>query len=645
MAVCIAGLILLILFCIRCRVASATEPPLIPRTVLFGNPERTDARLSPDGRRLAYRAPDDSGVMQVWVRSLGEDDDRMVSSEPKRGVPYYFWPYDGRQLIYGQDSGGDENWHLHAIDLDTDVVRDLTPFQGVSAQMIASSPAVPEEVLVGLNLEDRGRHDVYRVNLRNGAVEIDTVSPGAVDSWAADGDLTIRAAVASTPNGGRELVRRPAPGGEWETIHKWSAAELAWSVGASSDGSTVYVIANHDADTGRLLAVDLRSGEQTVLAEDDTYDVGAAVFHPTRHHPQAANVFGETRQWKIVDEEMAADFAALDAIQRGQFQIVSRDVADDLWVVNYDTDDASARVYLYERATRTHRLLFTNQPQLDDAPLAQMQPISFTARDGLALHGYLTLPVGVAPRDLPTVLLVHGGPWGRDAWGYRASTQWLANRGYAVLQINFRGSTGYGKAFMNAGDREWGGKMHDDLLDGVDWLVERGTADRTRIAIMGASYGGYATLVGLTFTPDVFAAGVDMVGPSDLVSFVRDIPAYWEALRPLLKHRIGDPEKDEAFLKSRSPLHFADQITAPLLIAQGANDPRVKQAESTQIAEAMRANGSAVEYIVYTDEGHGLRRLENRLHFFAHAEAFLAKRLGGRAEPMSEVDGHSGVVG
>ena len=368
------------------------------------------------------------------------------------------------------------------------------------------------------------------------------------------------------------------------------------------------------------------------------------MIHPTTGLPQAAGVLRETLEWEIVDEDIEADLAALGAIQRGQFRVVSRDVADSLWAVMYETDDASASFYLYERATQTHTQLFTSQPQLDEATLARMEPISFQSRDGLTVHGYLTTPVGQPPRNLPTVVLVHGGPYGRDTWGYKASTQWLANRGYAVLQINFRGSTGYGKAFMNAGDREWGGKMHDDLLDGVDWLVERGTADRSRIAIMGASYGGYATLAGLTFTPDVFAAGVDLVGPSNLMTFLTDMPAYWEPLRPMLFHRIGDPDKDEAFLKSRSPLHFADQIQAPLLIGQGANDPRVKQAESDRIAEAMRANGKTVEYIVYTDEGHGLARPENRLHFFARAEAFLAEHLGGRAEPMSEVDGHSGVA-
>jgi len=582
--------------------------------------------------------------MQVWVRTLGEDDDRIISSERERGVPYFFWPYDGRQLLYGQDAGGDENWHLYAIDLDTNVVRDLTPFQGVKAEMVASSPAVPEEILVALNLEDRRRHDVYRINLRNGAVELDTTSPGAVDGWVADKALVVRAGSVSTPDGGRELIGRSGPEDEWTTIRTWSAAEFGWTVGVSSDGATLYVIGNHDGDTGRLLAVDMRSGEETALAADATYDVAEAMIHPTTGLPQAAGVLRETLEWEIVDEDIEADLAALGAIQRGQFRVVSRDVADSLWAVMYETDDASASFYLYERATQTHTQLFTSQPQLDEATLARMEPISFQSRDGLTVHGYLTTPVGQPPRNLPTVVLVHGGPYGRDTWGYKASTQWLANRGYAVLQINFRGSTGYGKAFMNAGDREWGGKMHDDLLDGVDWLVERGTADRSRIAIMGASYGGYATLAGLTFTPDVFAAGVDLVGPSNLMTFLTDMPAYWEPLRPMLFHRIGDPDKDEAFLKSRSPLHFADQIQAPLLIGQGANDPRVKQAESDRIAEAMRANGKTVEYIVYTDEGHGLARPENRLHFFARAEAFLAEHLGGRAEPMSEVDGHSGVA-
>jgi dipeptidyl aminopeptidase/acylaminoacyl peptidase len=313
-------------------------------------------------------------------------------------------------------------------------------------------------------------------------------------------------------------------------------------------------------------------------------------------------------------------------------------------LVGYATDDGPVYYYVYNREAKTHSLLFSNQPELETLQLASMQPISYQARDGLTIHGYLTTPVGIEAKNLPTVLLVHGGPWARDTWGYSPTVQWLANRGYAVLQVNFRGSTGYGKAFLNAGNREWAAKMHDDLIDAVNWIVDQGIADRNKVAIMGGSYGGYATLVGLAFTPEVFAAGVDIVGPSNLVTLMQSIPPYWAPMKAVFAHRLGDLDTEEEFLKARSPLFFIDRIQKPLLIGQGANDPRVKQAESEQIVEAMRKANKPVEYALYTDEGHGFARPENRLHFFAIAEEFLSKYLEGRFEPIGEIQGHSGVV-
>ncbi|MGB2823692.1 MAG: S9 family peptidase, partial [Phycisphaerae bacterium] len=330
-------------------------------------------------------------------------------------------------------------------------------------------------------------------------------------------------------------------------------------------------------------------------------------------------------------------------VRRGEFRVTGGDLADRTWIVTHNADDGPVHYYAYDRATRSAELLFTNQPKLEHLPLARMEPISFSARDGLTLHGYLTQPTFAAEADgrPPAVLFVHGGPWGRDCWGYHPWVQWLANRGYAVLQVNFRGSAGYGKAFLNAGNREWAGRMHDDLIDGVQWLTQARRADPKRIAILGGSYGGYATLVGLTFTPEVFACGVDLVGPSNLLTLLRNSPPYWMAFLPVIHHRLGDVERDEEFLKSRSPLFFADRIRRPLLIGQGANDPRVKQAESDQIVAAMRRANLPVEYLVYADEGHGFARPENRLHFFARAERFLARHIGGRAEPLGEIAGHS----
>jgi dipeptidyl aminopeptidase/acylaminoacyl peptidase len=631
--------------CVILGAAWSAPPPLIPREVLFGNPEKAGPQLSPDGKRLAYLAPDKKGVLQVWLRTVGQNDDRQLTDDPKRGIRQYLWAYDGKHLLYLQDADGDENFHVFAAELQSGLTRDLTPWKGVRAQGIDLSPDHPDELLVGLNVADRSKFDMYRINLKNGAAELDTENPGSVTGWVADADFKIRAATAITPkDGGTDLLVRETPGKSWKTLRHWDFEEAGSAAGFSKDGKTLYVLGNHGANAMRLLAVDLATEKETVLAEDPEYDVGRVVVHPTKHIVQAAAFNRDKVEWKVLDKDIADDFAALAKVRDGEFNLVSRDLADKTWLVAYTVDTGPAAYYAYDRAAKTARLLFTSQPKLEGVSLAPMKPISYKSRDGLTIHGYLTVPLGVEAKNLPTVLLVHGGPWGRDSWGFDPMAQWLANRGYAVLQVNYRGSTGYGKKFLNAGNREWAGKMHDDLIDGVDWLIKEGVADPRKVAIMGGSYGGYATLVGLTFTPDKFCCGVDLVGPSNIVTLLKAIPPYWAPMRALFGKRVGDPEKEEEFLKSRSPLFKADQIKVPLLIGQGANDPRVKQAESDQIVEALRKANKPVEYVVYTDEGHGFVRPENRLHFFALAEEFLAKHLGGRAEPSATVKGHSGVI-
>lgn len=625
----------------------ASLPPLIPREILFGNPERARPQLSPDGKFLAYIAPDDKNVLQVWLRTVDPTEpteDKQITADKKRGIRAYFWTYDGNHLIYMQDADGDENFHCYSVDIYTNIVRDLTPFQGVKADPIELDPDFPDQFLIGMNLNDPQVFDVYRVNLQNGAVEFDTQNPGNIVSWLADPQFQIRVAVAATSDGGSDLLYRPTVDQPWEVLRHWSADDEGYPVSFSADGKTLYMVGNHDVNAQRLLALDLTTRQETIIAEDAQYDVSGVITHPTERHLQAVAFYREKLNWQILDERIAADFEALAAVRPGEFGINSRTLADDRWLVAYTTDDGPVYYYAYDRATKTSTLLFSNQPVLEQVALAPMQPIAYPARDGLTIQGYLTTPVGIAAQNLPAVLLVHGGPWARDTWGYDPEAQWLANRGYAVLQVNFRGSTGYGKAFLNAGNREWAAKMHDDLLDAVNWLVAQGIADRSKVAIMGGSYGGYATLVGLTFTPDVFAAGVDIVGPSNIMTLMQSIPPYWEPIKAQMYHRIGNMETEAEFLKSRSPLFFIDRIQKPLLIGQGANDPRVKQAESDQIVEAMRQAGKPVEYALYPDEGHGFARPENRLHFYATAEQFLAKYLGGQCEPTGEIPGHSGVL-
>ncbi|HEY9875868.1 MAG TPA: S9 family peptidase [Candidatus Obscuribacterales bacterium] len=622
----------------------AQLPPLIPRDILFGNPERANPQLSPDGKYLAYIAPDENNVLQVWLRTVGQEDDRKLTADKKRGIRVYFWTYNPEQLIYLQDSDGDENFHLYSVNIESNIVRDLTPFQGIKAQPVDLDPKFPDEVLVGLNLQDLSKFDVYRINLKNGAVDFDTENPGNIVAWTGDANFQIRAAIAATPDGGSDLIFRETTDQQWDTLRHWGPDEEGYPVSFSEDGKTLYIIGSHDANAQRLIDLDLATREEKVIAEDSQYDVGGILMHPVKRVIQAVSFYKDKQEWQVIDQSIAADFEAIAKVRPGEFNISSRDLADKTWLVSYLTDDGPVYYYAYNRESKTSTLLFSNQPKLEGLSLASMQPISFESGDGLTIHGYLTTPVGIPAKNLPTVLLVHGGPWARDNWGYSPLVQWLANRGYAVLQVNFRGSTGYGKAFVNAGNREWAAKMHDDLIDAVNWLVQQGISDPKKIAIMGGSYGGYATLVGLTFTPDVFAAGVDIVGPSNLVTLMQSIPPYWAPLKANFYHRVGNLETEEEFLKSRSPLFFADRITKPLLIGQGANDPRVKQAESEQIVEAMYKAGKPVEYALYTDEGHGFARPENRLHFYAIAEEFLAKYIGGRSEPVGDIQGHSGII-
>ncbi len=617
--------------------------PLIPRQILFGNPERANPKISPDGKYLTYIAPDPNNVLQVWIRTVGQQDDRMLTADKKRGIRVYFWTYDGKQLIYLQDSDGDENWHCYAVNIQSQIVRDLTPFQGVQAQMVGLDPNFPELALIGLNLNDRRKHDVYRINLKDGAVVFDTENPGNIVGWEADAQFQVRAATAATPDGGWDLLVREAINQPWQTMRHWGPEDQGSAVSFSLDGKILYILGSHDANAGRLLALELATGQETVIAADSQYDVGGIFVHPLQRVIQAVSFYRDYLEWQVLDPSIREDFAVLAQVRRGEFSIVSRDLADRTWLVAYTTDNGPVYYYTYNPPAKTSTLLFSNQPKLEGLPLASMQAIAFAARDGLTLHGYLTTPTGMTAKHLPTVLLVHGGPWARDTWGYSPIVQWLANRGYAVLQVNFRGSTGYGKAFLNAGNREWAAKMHDDLLDSADWLTQQGIADPEKIAIMGGSYGGYATLVGLTFTPEVFAAGVDIVGPSNLVTLLQSIPPYWAPMKVMFEQRVGNLETEAEFLQSRSPLFFVNQIEKPLLIGQGANDPRVKQAESEQIVSAMRQANKPVEYLLYKDEGHGFARPENRLHFFAKVEEFLAKYLGGQFEPAGDIPGHAGV--
>lgn len=608
---------------------------IIPRQVLFGNPERAQPRLSPDGEWLAYLAPKDD-VLNVWVGPVGGEEFEPVTDDRKRGIRMYFWAEDGRHIIYLQDQDGDENWRVYAVDPATKGERDLTPFDDVQAQLVGKSRHFPDTLLVGLNKENPELHDVYRLTLSTGELDLAAKNPGNVVGWVADREFRVRGALAATPEGGFDLMLRENEEAGWRKVIAWDKEDSLSSapVGFTPDGAKMYLLDSRGANAARLTVFDPEDGGSEVLVGDERYDVGKVMAHPDTEEVQAAAIVRARPEWVMLDDGIREDFEAIAELAPGDYDVVSRDHADKSWLVAFTNDDESTSYYSYSRRERSGEHLFNAWPELDSYELAPMRPISFTARDGLHIEGYLTLP----PRNLadgenlPMVLNVHGGPWTRDGWFCHPEAQWLANRGYACLQVNYRGSTGYGKEFLNAGNKEWGAKMHDDLVDAVEWAVSEGVADPERVAIHGGSYGGYAALVGATFTPDLFRCAVDIVGPSNLITLIESIPPYWKPLVSTFHERVGNPETEEEFLKSRSPLFYVDRIRIPLLIAQGANDPRVKQAESEQVVAAMKEKGIDYEYLLFEDEGHGFARPENRLEFYAAAERFLARHLGGRSE-------------
>lgn len=594
----------------------------IPRELLFGNPEKASPKVSPNGKHWAYLAPD-QGVLNVWVGPEGAAA-KPLTQDRGRGVRNYLWAEDQRSILYIQDKDGDENWHLYQTDIETGTTRDLTPFPGVQAQIVGTEPKFPDQILVALNDRDARAHDVYRLDLKSGARTLEATNPGDVIGWLPDQSFKIRAAKAMRPDGG--TILRILDAGAWKDFLSCGPDDQLGAHGFSPDGKHIYIESSVDRDTTALLEMPLAGGPSKILAEDPESDLGAVLIHPREYHVEAVAFETDRVRWQVLDDALADDFKAFDSLD-GDVSIVSRDDADKVWYVLVNRPDRSPSFWRWDRTARKAKFLFATRPKLDGYDLAPMTPVSFAARDGLKVRAYLTTPYGKEPKKLPLVLLVHGGPWVRDRWGFHPEAQWLASLGVACLQVNYRGSAGFGKSFLHAGDREWGAKMQHDLTDAAKWAVDSGVADPKRVAIYGGSYGGYAALAGAAFTPEVYRCAVDVVGPSNLITLIQSIPPYWEPMKRIFDLRVGSVDTEQEFLKSRSPLFHADRITIPLLIAQGANDPRVKQAEAEQIVDALRAKGKPVEYMLFPDEGHGFAKPENRLKFYAAAEAFLAQHL------------------
>jgi dipeptidyl aminopeptidase/acylaminoacyl peptidase len=626
--------------------AAEDTTPLIDRDVFFGDPKISGAQISPDGKWISFRQPY-RDVMNIWVKKADEPFDaaKPMTADTERPVTGYFWSEDSRYLLYVQDKGGNENFHVFAVDpaaepeKETGVppARNLTDYDDVRAMIYAVPEKTPGHIIVGLNDRDPALHDVYRVAIATGERELLITNESNVAAWITDKDGTVRLAYRQTEDGGSEMM--PVVDGKLgDPIYTCTAEESCAPAAFHKNGKQVYIQSNKgdDVDLIRLMLMDAKTGQTTLVESDPEgeVDFGGAVFSDATDELIATVYVGDRVRIYPKDEQLEKDLALLrEKLPDGELGLrsMTEDMNTMLVSVSRDVDPGS--VYVYRRDKGSVEKLYTSRPELPTEHLAPMKAIRYTARDGLVIPAYLTIPKGAEGTGLPTVIMPHGGPWARDTWGYNPVAQFLANRGYAVLQPNFRGSTGYGKAFLNAGNGEWGtGAMQHDLTDAVKYLVEKKIADPERVVIMGGSYGGYATLAGLAFTPDVYAAGVSIVGPSNIITLLDSIPAYWAPIRKMFSIRVGDPEdpEDRKRLEAQSPLNSATKITAPLLVIQGANDPRVKQAESDQIVVALRDLERDVAYVVAPDEGHGFSGRENRLAMFAIIEEFLAEHVGGR---------------
>ena len=612
--------------------------PVIPRKVLFGNPEKVMPCISPNRRLIAYLAPldknDEKAALNVWVKSLDNDDDRALTSYTDRSINRIFWSHDSSLILFLKDTDGDENWKLYGLQLHNKEITCYTPFNKVQTRIedykVYTNPSI---ILIGLNKDDPRNHDLYTLDLKANKLTLICKNPGGVHTWMVDRNLTIRAAMQDTKKGERRVIVKK--GETWQPIRTYSFDESqhnCFSIGYSDKNDAVYMLEPKDFNTARLVAINCKTGAAKILAQHAGCDITGVYMHPDTDDIEAASYEDEKKGWIVLDQNSLCAKVLKAFEGQGNVHIESHDDKRTQWIVRIERDTFPSVYYIYDVKRKTITELFKTRPDVPQGALAPMEPIAYVSRDGLTIHGYITYPLRLPHKRLPLVLFVHGGPNARDSWGFDGRIQWLANRGYAVLQVNYRGSVGYGKAFITACNKEWGGKMHDDLIDGVNWAVKQGIADPKKIAIFGGSYGGYAALCGAAFTPDVFCCAVDCVGISNLITYMKSIPPYWEVWRAHINQQIGNPETEEEFLKSRSPLFKAHNIKIPLLIAHGAHDPRVNQAESEQIVATLKKHGIPHEYLLFPDEGHGFRNVHNRMKFYQVAEAFLARYLGGRCE-------------
>jgi len=615
--------------------------PATPLEQFFDNPKIAGGQISPDGKHISFLKPY-KGKLNVYVRPVAGKAERLMTSDTIRPVTGYFWSQDSKQILYAQDKGGNENFAVYAVPVEgtgpAPAATNLTPFEKARAIIFAVPRRTPERILVGVNNRSPSAFDAYWVNLRTGKMTQVVENPGRHGGYLIDRAGTVRVAVGQNAIGGWEIYERATDTSAWRTAASYPVGENVGPLRIHPDGKRLYMTSDHDRDLSALVLLDLATGQETVVETDplNEADFGGAVFSDLTDELLLTVYNADTVRRYPKTPQMERDLANISKLHDGSPGISSSTDDENIFIVTFNSPSDPGATYKYDRRTGKAEFLYRPRPWLDRTKLVGMQPVSFTSRDGMKVHGYLSLPKGEQQKNLPMVLNVHGGPWARDSWGYNSEVQLLADRGYAVLQINYRGSTGYGKKFYNAAVGQFGRAMHDDLIDGVNWAIAQGYADPKKVAIYGGSYGGYATLAGVTFTPDVFACGVDYVGPSSLITLVESFPAYW---RPFLEGTwfrfVGDPAKpaDREEMRKRSPLFFVDRITAPLLVVQGANDPRVTKLEADQLVIALRDRGVNVKYLLARDEGHGFANADNRVALYRAMELFLKDCLGGRVQP------------
>jgi len=633
---------LVALWLLLCGVISAAEqppPPKIPLRDFFRNPESRGYLLSPDGKTLSYLAPWETR-MNIWIRPTTGGEPKRITSEKDRDIHDYFWK-ENHFIIYAQDNKGDENFHLFRVQLKTGEIKDLTPFPKVRAEVIDDLEDVsPTDILIQHNKRNAELFDAYRLKVATGEMKMAAQNPGHVDHWVTDHKGRILAAT-ETDGVNATLLTRSDEKSAFKKVLTTNFREHLGVQFYTFDNKQLYAASNIGRDKQAIVTIDPATGKETgMIYENSDVDVDGLAFSKKRKVLTYVDYTTWKEQRKYLDTQTEKMFTAVERRLPGyQIDSVGNDHDENQFIIAATSDRTPGARYLFNVKTGELTKLAEVTPWLKENQLAPIKPIEYSSRDGLTIHGYLTVPLGREPKNLPVVAIPHGGPWARDVWGYDPEVQFLANRGYAVLQMNFRGSTGYGRKFWEASFKQWGKTMQDDITDGVQWLIKEGIADPKRVAIYGGSYGGYATLAGVTFTPNLYAAAVDYVGPSNMFTFMKTIPPYWKPFLDEMYEMVGNPDKDKELLASESPVLHSDQIKTPLFIAQGAQDPRVNKAESDQMVASLRKRGVDVEYMVKENEGHGFHNEENRFAFYEAMEKFLDQHLHPSAPGNSAASG------